>query len=111
MRHWAGRSPLRLVLDSTKPCFPELDFSRPVLPQLMDCLYERNVQSLMVEGGKATLDSFIEEGLCDEIRVETSPTITGGGTPAPHLPHGIMLLEQQVVEGNRIASYVFNFPK
>ena len=105
VRHWAGRNPLRLVLDSSHPCFPELDFSRPVLPQLMDSLYNRNVQSLLVEGGKATLDSFLKEGLWDEIRVETSPVVIGEGTPAPQLPHGIIPLSQQVVDGNRLSIY------
>ena len=60
VREWSGRNPMKIVVDSSRPCFEDMDFSRPVLPQLMNELYNRQVQSLLVEGGAKTLQSFID---------------------------------------------------
>lgn len=115
VRHWQGPSPMRLVLDRTNPCFPELDFSlspEDVLHQLMDKLYEQRVQSLIVEGGAATHRHFIEAGLWDEIRVETNPHITAlAGTRAPQLPANAGLTGQKTYDGNIIATYSKNLCK
>lgn len=94
VRHWVGRAPLRMVLGGG------------VSPQQMaDSLYERGVQSLIVEGGAATLRSFMECGLWDEIRVETAPVTVSGGTTAPQLPSGLVLTAMHEYDGNRIAEY------
>lgn len=45
------------------------------LDALMTCLYENNIQSLIVEGGAKTLQSFIDAGLWDEARVEKNPRL------------------------------------
>lgn len=42
---------------------------------LMKYLYESNIQSLIVEGGTKTLQSFIDAGLWDEARVEKNPRL------------------------------------
>lgn len=76
VRHWTGPDPQRIVLSTAST----------TLPALIDRLVERNIQSLLVEGGSKTLASFIETGLWDEIRVEASPQLFGAGTPAPPLP-------------------------
>ena len=101
-RDWAGPSPRRVVIDSRHPAFPGLDFSRPVLPQLMDWLYAEKCQSLIVEGGAKTLQSFIDARLWDEIRVETAPVTVTGGTPAPKLPAYARLISQNDYDGNII---------
>ena len=114
-RLWPGRHPLRLVLDrrgtletnlklfdgTTKTIvFTEvfrdfgntenigqvqLDFSRDILPQMMDYLYEHKVQRLLVEGGAVLLQSFIDAGLWDEAFVEEAPFELGSGVKAPHI--------------------------
>lgn len=84
-RLWYGRNPIRLTLDSTHPFCPEADFSKPILTQLMNYLYNKGVQSLIVEGGAKTLQSFIDAKLYDEVRVEKSNKIVGGGTKAPRI--------------------------
>lgn len=99
-RDWAGPSPRRVVIDSRHPAFPGLDFSRPVLPQIMDWLYDEKCQSLIVEGGAKTLQSFIDACLWDEIRVETAPVTVTGGTPAPQVPADARLISQNDYEGN-----------
>ena len=69
VRAWWGKDPMRLILDSKNPCFTGIDPALPMLPQLMECLHERKVQSLIVEGGAYTHRQFIEAGLWDEIRL------------------------------------------
>lgn len=120
LRHWAGRTPLRLVIDregilpatlrlfsSEAPTvvytqnirdgkFSEnvsqvtLDFSRDIIPQILAHLYEKKIGSLLVEGGSRLLQSFIDSGIWDEIRIETNPALSlGEGVPAPQLPQGL----------------------
>lgn len=85
-RHWYGRDPMRLTLDSTHPFSQTADFTKPIIPQLMDYLYDKGVQSLIVEGGAKTLQSFIDAGMYDEMRVEKAEREVGGGTKAPIPP-------------------------
>lgn len=59
------------------------------LDALMTCLYGNNIQSLIVEGGAKTLQSFIDAGLWDEARVEKNPRLhvyDGVKSPAFNVP-------------------------
>ncbi len=94
VRHWHGANPKRIVLTHHRP-----------LPQLVDDLYQQGVQSLIVEGGRQTLASFMAAGLYDEIRVETAPMVVSGGTPAPQLPANITLLRRQEQNGHTVCCY------
>ena len=102
VRLWSGESPLRLVLDRNNPCFEGMDTNSPILPQLMSHLYERQVQSLLVEGGAATHQSFIDAGLWDEIRIEVSPVLVGNGTRAARIPEDARTKKTEAIDGNRI---------
>lgn len=94
VRLWAGNNPRRIVLSSkTSP------------QQILDELYQQKLQSLMVEGGAKTLNSFIELGLWDEIRVETAPFTIGKGVAAPKLPKNAVQAESEIVEGNEIKCF------
>lgn len=53
--------------------------------QLLQALYEKEVQSLIVEGGPKTLDLFIQKGLWDEARIFRGTPILGQGVKAPTL--------------------------
>lgn len=94
VREWSGPSPLRLVLHHGIS-----------LPELLDDLYQRNLQSLMVEGGATTLQSFINANLWDEIRIETAPVTVAQGTPAPRVPQDSALIHQCVYGGNIIDTF------
>jgi diaminohydroxyphosphoribosylaminopyrimidine deaminase / 5-amino-6-(5-phosphoribosylamino)uracil reductase len=111
VRDWVGKNPLRVVLDSKLELPKELnlfDQSIPTLvfntvkteakenlnwiciPELTPAailqeLYARKIQSLIVEGGSQVLHQFIEVGLWDEARVFTSPNKFDRGIPAPLL--------------------------
>jgi diaminohydroxyphosphoribosylaminopyrimidine deaminase/5-amino-6-(5-phosphoribosylamino)uracil reductase len=52
----------------------------------LDILYEENIQSLIVEGGSQTLQSFIDSDLWDEARVFVSENTFNQGVAAPKLP-------------------------
>ena len=105
VRHWAGKSPRRIVIDRNRPAFEGLDFSKPVIPQLLEWLHREKCQSLIVEGGACTLRSFIEADAWDEIRVETAPFCVSGGTAAPTLPDDVRLVRHEVYDHNIIATY------
>lgn len=114
-RCWYGKNPIRLVIDkdltlpdglrlfdgsvetwvftqkdvvSDKPKveYIRLDFARNILPQIMEVLYQRKIQSLLVEGGSMLLQSFIDVGLWNEACVEQAPVRLEQGVQAPLLP-------------------------
>lgn len=109
-RNWYGKSPVRLVIDRNQtlpsglalfngetptyiftqkePPLPDerfirLDFERSILPQIMAFLYEKKLQSLLVEGGSTLLQSFIDSELWDEAYIEQSPIMLKDGIAAP----------------------------
>lgn len=93
VRQWEGPNPKRLVIDRQHPLN-------------MEALYAHHIQSLIVEGGGKTLESFLTQGLWDEIRVETNTRLTvGGGTRAPQLPSDAEVVAQHDFDGNVIISY------
>ncbi len=94
VRYWHGPNPKKIVLTHDRP-----------LRQLIDDLYQHGVQSLIVEGGLQTHESFIKEGLYDEIRVETSSAIVAEGTHAPQLPTDIHLYNKVECDGNIVNYY------
>jgi diaminohydroxyphosphoribosylaminopyrimidine deaminase/5-amino-6-(5-phosphoribosylamino)uracil reductase len=64
----------------------QVDFeSGNVLNQIMDELYRRSLQSVIIEGGSRLLNSFLEEGLWDEALVFRSPVLFGKGIAAPQM--------------------------
>ncbi|HRH11621.1 MAG TPA: bifunctional diaminohydroxyphosphoribosylaminopyrimidine deaminase/5-amino-6-(5-phosphoribosylamino)uracil reductase RibD [Bacteroidia bacterium] len=69
--------------------FVQLDFFKKLIPQILTKMYEMNLQSLLVEGGKMVLESFLEEKMMDEIVVlKNEKLFFGSGVNAPklHLP-------------------------
>ncbi|SFD64497.1 bifunctional diaminohydroxyphosphoribosylaminopyrimidine deaminase/5-amino-6-(5-phosphoribosylamino)uracil reductase RibD [Spirosoma endophyticum] len=51
----------------------------PFLNQLLTDLHQRNIQSVLVEGGATLLQSFMDAGLWDEMRVFRSQTMLDKG--------------------------------
>ena len=95
VRHWHGPNPKRVVLTHQRP-----------LSQLIDDLYQQGVQSLIVEGGRQTHESFLAAGLWDEIRVETGTVTVSDGTRAPQVPANVTLLSSTDYDGNNIKRYI-----
>ena len=55
--------------------YVQLSPDTPFLPQLLANLYERRIQSVLVEGGTTLLNSFMDANLWDEMRVFRSQTM------------------------------------
>lgn len=72
----------------------KVDFSN-LAEHLLQELYNRSIQSVIIEGGARTLRHFIETYQWDEARVLSGDLFLGQGLPAPRL------------EGKRIDSYFF----
>lgn len=89
-RLWAGQDPQPIVLDrSTKlKDVPQhwIHYSHQDLQDVMNDMYERKLQSVIVEGGRQVLDSFIEAGLYDEIRILRGTPTYHSGLKAPQVP-------------------------
>ena len=95
VRHWHGPNPKRVVLTHQRP-----------LSQLIDDLYQQGIQSLIVEGGRQTHESFLAAGLWDEIRVETGAMTVTDGTRAPQLPANVSLLSRETYGDNTLCRFV-----
>jgi diaminohydroxyphosphoribosylaminopyrimidine deaminase/5-amino-6-(5-phosphoribosylamino)uracil reductase len=111
VRDWCGDSPRcvtfnqhgRLPVDSHIACGERSIILTECLPleEQMRRLYkEHGVTSLMVEGGACLLQSFIDAGLYDDVRVETSTVVLGDGVKAPSLDCEKVL--SQTIRGNEI---------
>jgi len=112
VRHWAGKSPKRIVIDRRLELKRDLniynqsaetlvfnevktdidgkikyialeDFDRFVPQYILFQLYLQDIQSVIIEGGAHTLNSFIEAGLWDEARIFTGIAILGQGIKVP----------------------------
>lgn len=80
------------------------DSNGVAMDALMKYLYESNIQSLIVEGGTKTLQSFIDAGLWDETRVEKNPRLLiKEGIESPDLNSSPDRIES--IDGNVIAYY------
>jgi len=111
-RDWSGNDPVRVVLDQNNriskdsfifddsvktivftksennlstenTIFKCIDFAQNTIRQILDFLYQNQIQSLIIEGGSQTLQSFIDENMWDEARIFIGETTFGKGTKAP----------------------------
>jgi len=92
VRHWAGNDPLRVVLGRVAEGeLPSGFLAFADIDTALAELYRSGVQTLLVEGGQQTLQSFIDRGLWDEAFAELSPIEIGSGIPEPKMPAGARL--------------------
>lgn len=135
VRDWCGPQPLRIVIDKdltlprhlhlfdgSQPTLVvteknetiagamtlQVDFNQSILPQLMEELQRRNIQSLLVEGGSKLLQSFIDEGLWDEAYVEHCPQVLGHGILSPSLINPKKSFKKSLIMGRNYHIF-YNF--
>jgi len=105
-RDWIGQNPTRIVIDRKKKLTDDLnvfnaeamtitisnkviDFNKNMAKQICDILYEEEITSMIIEGGKQTLQTFINENLWDEARIFTGSKTFKNGINAPVLSRTI----------------------
>lgn len=87
-REYPGKNPKRFVMQRGDEVLSELPYTP--LPEnvkgALDRMYQLNIQSVIVEGGKKTLVRFLEADLWDEARILVGNQLWGRGLEAPKLP-------------------------
>ena len=71
------------IVSSNNLIFEEIDFSKNIAKQVCEVLSKYQVQSLIVEGGTQTLQTFIDEKLWDEAMVFVGNTSFVKGVKSP----------------------------
>jgi len=136
-RLWPGKSPKRVVIDRRLELDASLniydqsvetlvfnevktdidskikyialeDFERFVPQYILFQLYLQDIQSVIIEGGAHTLNSFIETGLWDEARIFTGKAVLRQGIKAPSVTgEGA---EESLIGNDRLQT-IYNKPK
>ena len=114
VRDWSGKNPLRIVLDPHKrilysshvfdnqvktilitksttednkenTIFESIDFEQNCAEQILAILYKHQIQSVIIEGGQQTLQTFIDSNFWDEARIFIGKVLFQEGIKAPTL--------------------------
>jgi len=128
VRDWAGNNPVRIVLDQNNRIlkdshifnkhaktiifskltgsvnkensnFEVIDFEKNVAQQIIRTLYGHQIQSVIIEGGRQTLQTFIDGNLWDEARIFIGNRYFEHGIKAPVI--ALKNIEKQAI-GNDI---------
>lgn len=113
-RLWEGPNPLRITIDRNG-VLPEsvhlkdgevqtVIYNTGDLNQILADLYQRGIQSLMVEGGAQLLQHFIDAGLWDEARIEIAPLKLEDGVCAPKIKEERLVAEVPC-DGRKILNF------
>ncbi len=130
-REWEGNSPVRVVIDrslkipgnaavfdkeaktvvitqkkarNTDNVFYEtIDFSKDIAFQICDILYRYKIQSLIVEGGTKTIQTFTDANLWDEAFVFTGINKFKEGIKAPVILNSF--ISQEIIKGDVLKHY------
>ncbi|WP_241428418.1 bifunctional diaminohydroxyphosphoribosylaminopyrimidine deaminase/5-amino-6-(5-phosphoribosylamino)uracil reductase RibD [Tenacibaculum finnmarkense] len=73
----------------------KIDFSSRVAEQICSVLQKHQIQSVLIEGGAQTLQTFIDANLWDEAQVFVGETSFKNGVEAPRLSAEKILLKKQ----------------
>ena len=129
VRSWTGPNPVRIVLDRTGKItndyyvknlkiktivlteqrdltnldnllYETVTFNEALPHTIANVLYKHNLLSVIIEGGRQTLQTFIDAGLWDEARVFKGPAVFGNGTKAPRFL--APLIQKQAIQDNEL---------
>jgi len=118
VREWVGKNPIRVVIDKENSIdsssnvldnqaktivfsnkevtsntdiiqYIKINFDKNSTQVIVEKLYENNIQSIIIEGGRKTIQSFIEANLWDEARVFIGEIKLLEGTKAPAINRAI----------------------
>jgi len=120
VRDWTGNNPVRIVLDKKNKIPKEnlifdssartflvsesdINYNESIAKQIVALLFEKDIQSVIIEGGNKTLQTFIDENLWDEARVFKGNTIFSSGTNAPVITEKI--IAQKKIVNDQLVIY------
>lgn len=87
-RLYPGKSPKRYLMAREPEALAPIDGFSLITNNLRNAMkqfYDDKIESVIVEGGRKTLDLFITHGLWDEARILTGNVRWGKGLAAPHV--------------------------
>jgi diaminohydroxyphosphoribosylaminopyrimidine deaminase/5-amino-6-(5-phosphoribosylamino)uracil reductase len=111
-RNWVGKNPIRVLIDKNKKLSKDfnifndeaktiiisnnnIDFTKNIASQICNVLFEKNINSVIIEGGAKTLQTFIDENLWDEARVFTGNIQFNNGVKSPSFS-GQLISEEKI---------------
>lgn len=133
IRDWSGEHPIRIVIDRSgqipkgskiidqttktivitseklkkenrEALIYEVTNSQDNLAnEISDILHKHEIQSVIIEGGTFTIQSFIDRNLWDEARVFKGSTIFGSGTKAP--VHKGKIISEEIITKDILKIY------
>ncbi len=116
-RNYKGKNPIRVVIDRTKR-LPKsasifdnasetiiisednINYNSAIAAQICDILHQKDINSVIIEGGTQTLQTFIDEGLWDEARLFTGTLNFKEGVKAPLITG--KTVEEQHIENDKL---------
>ncbi len=114
VRLWTGKNPIRIVLDRTHKLSKDyavfnkeaetiritekdINFNESLASNICNYLHSKDIQSVIIEGGSKTLQTFIDENVWDEARVFTGTNTFKTGVKAPVFK-GKLMSEIQILD-------------
>ncbi len=114
VRNYSGKNPIRVVLDRKLKLDKNLavfnseaetlviskdncDFLKPLAQQICSILHSKNINSIIIEGGLQTLQTFIDQNLWDEARIFKGKALFKNGTKTPQL-NGNLLNSEYILD-------------
>ncbi|WP_460219213.1 bifunctional diaminohydroxyphosphoribosylaminopyrimidine deaminase/5-amino-6-(5-phosphoribosylamino)uracil reductase RibD [Psychroserpens sp. MEBiC05023] len=113
VRDWTGQQPTRVVIDKINKLSKDhsifnvhaetisltendLDFNQPLAKQIASFLHSKGINSIIIEGGSKTIQTFINENLWDEARVFTGTSVFNNGIKGPKF-QGQLISEDHIL--------------
>ncbi|RZL40468.1 MAG: hypothetical protein EOP00_26605 [Pedobacter sp.] len=81
-----------------------INFTENIAQQICEVLFKHNIQSIIIEGGAKTLQTFIDANLWDEARVFRGTFSFENGVKAPAFSGN--LLEEQRILNDTLSIYL-----
>ena len=90
--------------ENTTISYEQIDFSSHIAQQICKVLQKHNIQSVIIEGGRQTLQTFIDENLWDEARVFIGENEFKSGVESPNIKG--KLKKKENIESDVLKTYI-----
>lgn len=108
-RFFSGKNPIPVIVHRDKIQIHNEDFifanEKSKIENVFYFLYQKKITSVLVEGGRKTLNMFIEANIWDEARILTGNVAWKEGTYAPTLP---LSPHTEIIVNHDIIQYIYN---